>query len=69
MEVVKDLKLVFDVGVATNPDNSLNTPPAYVLGGSIYSLRENLDIGLGVKVGLTKPEADIAVRGGITWRF
>jgi hypothetical protein len=69
VEVVKDLKLVFDVGVATNPDSSSNTPPAYILGGLIWSLRENLDIGLGVKGGLTRPETDISVRGGITWRF
>ncbi|HUO78307.1 MAG TPA: transporter, partial [Thermodesulfovibrionales bacterium] len=69
VEVVKDLKLALDVGLATNPDSSSDTPPAYVLGGLIWSLRENLDIGLGVKVGLTKPETDISVRGGITWRF
>lgn len=68
-EVIKDLKLVLDTGIATNPDSSSNTPPAYILVGLIWSLRENLDIGLGVKGGLTKPEADIAIRGGITWRF
>jgi len=68
-EVVKNLKLVLDTGIATNPDISSDTPPVYLLGGLIWSLRENLDIGLGIKGGLTKPETDIAVRGGITWRF
>ncbi|HXX82191.1 MAG TPA: transporter [Thermodesulfovibrionales bacterium] len=68
-EVVKDLKLVLDTGVATNPDSSSDTPPVYILGGLIWSVRENLDIGLGIKGGLTNPETDIAVRGGITWRF
>jgi hypothetical protein len=58
-----------DAGVATNPDSSSNTPLAYILGGLIWSLRENFDIGLGVKGGLTKPETDISFRGGITWRF
>ena len=67
--VVKNLKLVLDTGVATNPDSSSDTPPVYILGGLIWSLRENLDIGFGIKGGLTKPETDIAVRGGITWRF
>ena len=43
--------------------------PAYILGGFIYSVKENFDIGIGVKGGLTKPETDISVRGGITWRF
>jgi len=68
-EIMKNLKLVLDTGIATNPDSSLDTPPVYILGGLIWSLRENLDIGLGVKGGLTKPETDISVRGGITWRF
>jgi hypothetical protein len=69
LEVLKNLKLVLDAGVATNPDSSSNTPPAYILGGLIWSLRENVEIGLGVKGGLTKSETDIAFRGGVTWRF
>lgn len=44
-------------------------PPAYILGGLIWSVRENLDIGLGIKGGFTKPAADVAIHGGITWRF
>ena len=66
---MKDLKLVGDFGFETNPDSTSTNPPVYILGGLIYSVSENLDIGLGVKGGLTKPETDIAVRGGITWRF
>jgi hypothetical protein len=68
-EVVKSLKLAGDIGVETNPDKSSNTPPAYVLGGLIYSVSENFDVGFGIKGGLTRPETDIAVRGGITGRF
>jgi hypothetical protein len=69
VDVMKSLKLVGDMGVETNPDNSSTKPPVYILGGLIYSLSDNFDIGMGVKGGLTKPETDIAVRGGITWRF
>jgi hypothetical protein len=69
LEVLRDLKLALDAGVATNPDSSSDTAPAYILGGLIWSLRENLDIGLGVKVGLTKSEPDVSFRGGVTWRF
>jgi hypothetical protein len=69
VEVVKSLKLAGDIGVETNPDKSSNTPPAYVLGGLIYSVSDNFDVGFGIKGGLTRPETDIAVRGGITWRF
>ena len=68
-EVVKNFKLVFDTGIATNTDSSSDTPPVYILGGLIWSLRENLDIGLGMKGGLTKPEPEYAVRGGVTFRF
>jgi hypothetical protein len=69
VDVIKNLKLVGDIGVGTNPERSSSTLPAYVLGGIIYSLKENCDIGLGVKGGVTKSETDISVRGGITWRF
>jgi hypothetical protein len=68
-EVLKGLKLVGDMGVESNADRSSTTAPAYILGGFIYSPLENFDIGLGVKGGLTKPEADLAIRGGVTWRF
>jgi hypothetical protein len=69
VDVMKELKLVGDFGGETNPDRSSNTPPVYILGGFIYSPSENFDIGLGVKGGLTESETDIAVRGGITYRF
>lgn len=69
VDVMKNLKLVGDLGVESNPERSSTNPPAYILGGLIWSLRENFDIGLGVKGGLTKPEPAIAIRGGITWRF
>jgi hypothetical protein len=68
-QIIKNLKLVGDIGLATNPERSSSIPTAYILGGFSYSLKDNFDIGLGVKGGLTKPEADISVRGGITWRF
>jgi hypothetical protein len=68
-EVAKNLKLVGDVGVASNPEKSSAVLQAYILGGFIYSLRENCDIGLGIKGGLTNQETDISLRGGITWRF
>ena len=69
IDVMKNLKLVGDIGVESNPERSSSNPPAYIIGGLIYSTIENFDIGLGLKGGLTKSEADIAVRGGITWRF
>ena len=68
-DLAKKLKLVGDIGVESNPERSSTNPPSYVLGGLIYSPRENIDLGLGIKGGLTKPEPDVAIRGGITCRF
>jgi hypothetical protein len=69
VEIVKKLKLVGEIGIESNPEPSSTNPPAYILGGLIWSPRGNLDLGLGVKAGLTNSETDIAIRGGITWRF
>lgn len=69
VDVMKNLKLAGDISIESNPERSSGNPPAYILGGLIYSPIENLDIGVGLKGGLTKSEADIAVRGGIAWRF
>lgn len=69
VDVWKNVKIVGDTGVETNPESSSNNPPVYILGGLIYSPWETFDIGFGIKGGLTETEPDIAVRGGITWRF
>ena len=69
VEVIKNLKLVGNIGIERNTDRNLNDPKAFILGGVIYSLSENFDIDFGVKGGLTKPEEDYTILMGITWRF
>lgn len=69
VEVVKDLKVVGNIGVERNPDKESNTHPAFILGGVIYSLTENFDINAGVKGGLNKPETDLTFLAGIALRF
>ncbi|MFA4915255.1 MAG: transporter [Syntrophales bacterium] len=69
VEVAKGLKLVANIGVETNSDESSDTHPAFILGGLIYSLSEDLDIDFGVKGGLNKTEADYSILAGITMRF
>jgi hypothetical protein len=68
-EVAKDLQLVANVGMESNGDSSSRTWPAFVLGGLIYSVTENLDLDIGVKRGLNDPEADLSLLAGITFRF
>jgi hypothetical protein len=69
VEVIKDLKLVGDVGVERNPDRHVNNHPAFIIGGVIYSLSECFDIDFGVKSGLNRPETDYSLLSGVTWRF
>ena len=69
VEVVKDLKLVANIGTERNPDRTSNTHPAFILGGIIYSISENFDIDLGIKGGLNKPETDLTILVGSALRF
>jgi hypothetical protein len=68
-KVIQNLKLVANIGVERNIDPSSNTHPAFLLGGVIYSIRENLDCDVGIKVGLNETEKDVAFLGGIALRF
>jgi len=69
LEVVKNLKLVGDIGMERNSKKTSNTHPAFILGGVIYSISENLDIDFGVKAGLNKPETDFTILAGIAFKF
>jgi len=68
-EVMEGLRLAANVGLETNPDKTSDTPPAFALAGAIYSLTGYLDLDLGVKVGLTKPETDVSLLAGVAVRF
>lgn len=69
LEVVKDLKLVGNIGIERNPEKASSRHPAFILGGFIYSISENIDINLGVKGGLNKPETDFTILSGMAFRF
>lgn len=68
-EVMEGLQLAANVGLETNPDQTSNTPPVFCVAGAIYSVTEWLDVDLGVKVGLTKPETDVSLLAGLAVRF
>ena len=65
----RKLKLVGNVGGEANPDRGSSTHPAFILGGLIYSLYENLDLDIGIKAGLNQAEADYHILAGLTYRF
>ncbi|MFH0789770.1 MAG: transporter [Pseudomonadota bacterium] len=69
IEIIKGLKAVANIGIERNPEEESTTHPAFLLGGFIYSIIEQLDVDLGLKAGLNKAEKDITLLVGLTYRF
>ena len=68
-EVVKNLKLVGNIGIERNRDKTTDKDPAFFLGGVIYSVTERFDIDFGVKYGLNAAETDWSLMAGTAFRF
>jgi len=68
-EAVKDLKLVANVGMERNPDDTGANDSAFLIGGVIYSFTDNLDIDFGAKYGWNSSETEISLMAGIAFRF
>lgn len=66
--VTSHTRIVANVGMESSDERADNSPPAFALGGLIYSVTENVDIDAGVKLGLTDTEEDFALLAGLTWR-
>ncbi|MBU2054416.1 MAG: transporter [Proteobacteria bacterium] len=68
-EIVKDLRLVGNIGIERNRDKAASQNPAFLLGGLIYSVSENFDIDVGAKYGLNAAEIDWSLMAGMAFRF
>ena len=68
-EVVKDLKLVGNIGMEKNPDKTVANDPAFLIVGVIYAVAENIDLDAGVKYGLNSSETDMSLLAGAAFRF
>jgi hypothetical protein len=68
-EVIKDLKIMANVGVERDPASGSSNNPAFALGGLSYNISERIIVDAGVKFGLTSPETDITFLAGITVKF
>jgi len=68
-EAIKNLKLAANIGIERNPNGNAESDPAFLIGGMIYSLTENIDLDCGVKYGLNPSETDWSLLAGITLRF
>jgi hypothetical protein len=69
LQVRKNLKLVGNFGVQRGDDPDSPHNPAFLLGGLVYSLTENVDIDSGYKYGFTGSDAVHTILAGITFRF
>jgi len=69
VEVIKELKLMANVGMERNPDPESENHPAFALGGISYNISEKIIIDAGVKYGLTSSETDWTFLAGLTIKF
>jgi hypothetical protein len=63
------LQLVAEIGGATAEERAARTPGAFALAGAVIAVAERVDLDVGVRVGLSESEPDVAWLGGATWRF
>jgi hypothetical protein len=68
-EIVKNLKVVGNIGIERSPVKASDNDPAFILAGVIYSVNEKFDVDVGAKCGLTSSETDLALMAGTTYRF
>lgn len=69
LKLIDKLSLVANIGIEKNQDRSSSVDPAFILGGITYAATDYLEIGLGVKGGLTYTEKDFTLIGGVTFKF
>lgn len=69
MEVAKGLFTVADFGLASTADKSTSQLSACALTGIRYEINDHLDLNAGIKLGLTRPEDDLAALYGIAMKF
>lgn len=62
-------KIFADIGFITNADRTSNTSPTYIMFGLIYSPNKDIDLDVGLKLGINKPEVDRTWSIGATFRF
>lgn len=68
-QVAKGLTVVTDFGLSTTQERSTSELCSYGLVGARYEVAEFLDVDAGIKVGLTKPEDDLALLYGVVFKF
>ena len=68
-KATEHLRLVANIGQATNTDKNVNRYPAFALAGVIYAVSDICEVDFGVKTGLNEAETDVTYLAGIALRF
>lgn len=68
-EAAKWLTVVGNIGAEANTDRHSETPAAFILGGLVFPVAEWLELDIGIKGGLTEPEADYSLLAGMCFHF
>lgn len=69
-EASEHLSIVGNIGVDNTPENdSDNKNDAFILGGVVYNINEDIDVNIGLKLGLTEAADDYAILPGLTFGF
>lgn len=68
-KATEKLKLALDLGRDRNPDPASGASIREVVLGLMYALSEDIDLGLGLKKGLSDPADDRALLAGMKLRF
>lgn len=61
--------IVANIGAEKNPDRLSHRNPSFALAGIIFAVTENMDLDLGVKLGLSDTETDRTLLAGLAWRI
>jgi len=69
VEVIKNLKLLANMGIERNPASDSENHPAFILGGISYDVSERITVDAGIKYGLTSPETEWTYLTGLTIKF
>jgi hypothetical protein len=69
VQVREGLQFALDASVDSHEDPLQDTWPSVLLGAVIYSPHEDLDLDLGVKLGLNELADDYGLLAGITFRW
>ncbi|MCX8070233.1 MAG: transporter [Thermodesulfovibrionales bacterium] len=58
---ISNLKAVAEVGIYTNSEKGSNNHPAFVTGGIVYLPKDNIELSVGARGPLNKPEKDLSI--------